>query len=99
MTYPEVSKKVSIKGRNLLTVVGIWVYAFILVFPTMVGKHGSFGFDKEKGKCDFVEKDGVDPRWTLLSIGGGLPLILTTSSYLGIWRTVTKSSSGLKPYS
>ena len=80
-------------------VVGIWVYALILVFPTMVGKYGSFGFDEEEAKCDCIAKDGVDPRWILLSVGGGLPLILIIFSYYGIWRTVTKSSSGLKPYS
>ena len=97
MTYPELSKAVSIKHRNLITFLGIWVYALLMVIPTIMGKYGSFGYAADLGKCYvIISKDGVDPRRLLYTLGFGIPFILIVASYFAIWRMSTRSSSFLK---
>ena len=96
LTYPEVSKIVSIHHRNLATVIGIWVYAMVMVIPTATGSYGAFDYAPLLGKCDYVDKNGVNPRYLFYSIGFGLPAIIIIVSYFIIWRTTLKSSSFLK---
>ena len=79
-----------------MIVVMIWVYALMMIIPTMLGQHGTFGFNEEMVKCGYVNKDGVDPKIVFYSIGFGLPAILIVASYFGIWMSTTKSSSFLK---
>ena len=49
-----------------------------------------------KGKCDYIEKGEVDPKYLFYSIGFGLPAIIIIVSYFIIWKTTLKSSSFLK---
>ena len=96
LTYPEVSKIVSIKHRNLVTVVGIWVYALVMVMPTATGSYGAFDYVSHLGKCEYIIKNEVNPKYLFWSIGFGLPAIIIIVSYFIIWRTTLKSSSFLK---
>jgi hypothetical protein len=45
-SFPNLSKAVSIKNRNLIMVFGIWVYALGLVAPTNTGIYGKFGYNE-----------------------------------------------------
>ena len=96
LTYPEVSKIVSIRHRNLVTVVGIWIYALVMVIPTATGNYGAFGYVFLMRKCDYIEKNGVNPKYLFFTIGFVLPAIIIIVSYFIIWRTTLKSSSFLK---
>ena len=87
------------KHKNFMIVIGIWVYAFMMVLPTICGFHGEFGYNEDLGKCDYIETEtDDDPRLFFYSIGFGLPLILIVVSYYSIWRNATKLSSFLKPH-
>ena len=79
-----------------MMVVGIWVYSFLMVLPTMMDKYGHFGYADDLGKCDYITKDDVDPKLLFITVGFGFPLILIVVSYFVIWRTSTKSSVFLK---
>ena len=98
LVCPELSKAVSMKKRNLMVVVCVWVYAIILVLPTSLKMYGKFGYDPHLGKCDFIvtEPDKIHPRVMFLSIGFIIPMIMIIVSYSTIWRTTVKSSSFLK---
>ena len=95
---PEISKAVSIKKRNLMMVICIWVYAIILVLPTSLQWYGRFGYDSYLGKCDFLETEGtvIHPRKLFLGAGFIVPFFLIVFSYFTIWRTSIRSSSFLK---
>ena len=66
-----------------------------MILPTMMGRYGSFGYTKELGKCDYIVKDGVDPKVLFYSLGFGIPAVMIILSYFGTWRTTLKSSSSL----
>ena len=82
----------------MLVVVGIWVYALLMIIPTSIGKYGTFDYDPVSGKCDYLANAYGDPRYFLCIVGFGLPFILIAASYADIWRRATKSSKGVKPY-
>ena len=92
------SKAVSIKKRNLMMVICIWVYGIILVLPTWVGWYGRFGYDSRLGKCDFQDTGDtlIHPHKLFLGVGFIIPFILIMVSYFTIWRTSIRSSSFLK---
>ena len=79
-------------------VLAIWVYAFILVLPTILKGYGEFGYDHILGKCDYINPDSyhVHPRQLFLGIGFSVPMVVILVSYFTIWRTTRKSSSFLK---
>ena len=98
LTKPALSRKVSIKNRNLMMVVAGWVYAAIMVLPSLpsLELYGKFGYDKDVGRCDYMAKDGKDPKQLFWSIAFCLPLIIIVVSYLIIWRSSTQSSLYLR---
>ena len=81
-----------------MMVLGTWVYATLLVFPTLFHWYGKFGYDPELGKCDYlnVGKSSIHPRQLFLGIGFTVPMVIIVVSYFTIWRTTIKSSSFLK---
>ena len=106
VSHPQMSKAVSVKNRGLCMVLTIWLYALVMVTPTLtttltipaqgkIGYSGAFGYNPGLGKCDYMDSNG--PRVLFYTIGFGLPLILIVVSYAGIWRTTTHSSSSLQP--
>merc|ERR1739838_275201 len=98
MGKPALSKKLSRKNGNFMMVVSIWVYAGIMVLPSLpsIELYGKFGYDKDFGKCDYMAKDGKDPKLLFWSLGFCLPLIIIVVSYLIIWRSSTQSSLYLR---
>jgi len=98
LTKPALSKKLSRKNGNFMMVVSIWVYAGIMVLPSLpsIELYGKFGYDKDFGKCDYMAKDGKDPKLLFWSLGFCLPLIIIVVSYLIIWRSSTQSSLYLR---
>ena len=77
-----------------MMVLGIWVYALMMVIPTITEKYGSFGYAADLGKCDYIiSKDDVDPRMLFYTLGFGIPFILIVGSYFAIWRKTTRSFS------
>ena len=71
-------------------VVCIWIYATIMVVPTICGWYGQFGYDMELGKCDYIrineDSAKMHPRTVFLGISFLLPLFLIIMSYTIIWR-------------
>ena len=90
MKYPH-SNVVSFKKRMVAV---IWLYAFAMIAPTMMGMYGTFGFDHKLGKCDFIPKDGRNPKVFFWSLGFGLPFFLIALSYAAICK-MTKASAFL----
>ena len=96
---PKRSKVIFSSNKNLLIVLGVWVYSFLLVLPTILEVHGKFGYDAELGKCGYLKKDvneTPDPRSLYFSVGFLNPLIIMIISYYKIWRKSMSSSSFLK---
>ena len=71
-------------------VVCIWIYATLLIVPTICEWYGKFGYDKELGKCDYIRtnenKRMPHPRTFFLGISFMLPLLIITGSYTIIWK-------------
>ena len=85
------------KYFNLLAIFAIWIYALVMVVPTMSGKYGSFGYNPESGKCDYKADRNGDPRIFLYSVGFAIPFLLIVIGNLGIWKVATKPSRSLIP--
>ena len=96
--FPVFSKSVFEKKKNMLMVVGIWVYATILVLPTIFEWYGKFGYDKIRGKCDYLEEREyfIDAKMCFLGISFIIPMILITVSYFILWKTTRKNSLYLR---
>ena len=47
---PELSKAVTMRRRNLGLVLLVWVYAVVLVLPSLLQLYGSFGYNRRLGK-------------------------------------------------
>ena len=96
---PKFSKIIFSKNKNLLMVLGLWVYSFILVLPTVLELHGKFGYDQILGKCGYLKREldeKPDPRSLYFCIGFFNPLIIMLVSYYRIWRKTINSSSFIK---
>ena len=92
--FPIFSKAVFDKKKNLMMVAGIWLYATILVLPTIFEWYGKFGYNKLRGKCDYLEEKEliIDAKMCFLGISFLVPMISIAVSYSIIWKT-TKSNS------
>ena len=80
-------------------VLGLWVYSFILVLPTVLELHGQFGYDQILGKCGYLKREldeKPDPRSLYFCIGFFNPLMIMLGSYYSIWRKTINSSSFIK---
>ena len=80
-------------------VLGLWVYSFLLVLPTVLELHGKFGYDQILGKCGYLKRktdEKPDPRSLYFCIGFFNPLIIMLVSYYSIWRKTINSSSFIK---
>jgi len=89
-------KKILYGTRGYLVIGLIWVYAVIMVIPSLTEAYGQFGYNRKNGKCDFVEKDGLDPHFFFYAVGFLFPLAILVVSYFIIWKTSKKSSKYLK---
>ena len=84
---PKFSKIIFSKNKNLLMVLGLWVYSFLLVLPTALELHGKFGYDQTLGKCGYLKREmeeKPDPRSLYFCIGFFNPLIIMLVSYYRI---------------
>ena len=74
----------------------IWLYALLMVIPTISGNLGyntglgKFGNHSRLGKCEYIDGDfDVDLddhlRTIFYSFEFGVPFILIVVSYFGIW--------------
>ena len=95
--FPLFSKTILDGKKNLLLVFGIWVYAIVLVLPTIFKVYGKFGYDRKRGKCDYLEdkENVIGAKLCFLGIAFIVPMILIAVSYYVLWRTA-KASSYLK---
>ena len=92
LAHPLVSESLFKKNRNKFIVLGIWVYAFILILPSLYMK--SFGYNHQLGKCDYIHDEGqVDPMPIFFSVAFGIPALMIVLCYFGIWKTVHQSSN------
>ena len=96
---PKFSKIVFSKNKNVLMVLVLWIYSFLLVLPTILELHGKFGYDHIHGKCGYLKREmdeKPDPRSLYFCIGFFNPLIIMLVSYYSIWRKTINSSSFIK---
>ena len=96
--FPLYSKAVFDKKKNWFMVVSIWIYASILVLPTIFEWYGKFGYDKIRGKCDYLEEKEliIDAKMCFLGISFLFPMILITVSYSILWKTTRSNSLYLR---
>ena len=66
---PELSKAVTMRRRNVLLVVLIWVYAVLLVLPSLLQLYGSFGYNRRLGKVDCRSSNHQQLRLDRYKIG------------------------------
>ncbi|XP_063586370.1 melatonin receptor type 1B-like [Penaeus indicus] len=54
----------------------IWMLGIALQVPTYVGAYGSFGYNPRTLKCDFIGKNGANPRVLFFTMETAIPCIL-----------------------
>lgn len=67
-----------------------WIYCLSLLLPVLFGLWGEFGLIKEIFDCDFVEKDGKNPKNTLFILGSAVPFIVVVLSYVGVFVSMRR---------
>ncbi|XP_013780883.1 G-protein coupled receptor moody-like [Limulus polyphemus] len=91
-------EKIYQKRNIAMMIVGICLFAFIMLLPTLIGAWGRFGYDKNILTCTILEVDGRSSKAFLFIFGFVIPCITIVVCYARIFCVVKKSSSRIKMY-
>ncbi|XP_076306279.1 G-protein coupled receptor moody-like isoform X2 [Tachypleus tridentatus] len=91
-------EKIYQKRNIAMMIVGICLFAFIVLLPTLIGAWGRFGYDKSILTCTILEVDGRSSKAFLFIFGFVIPCITIVVCYARIFYVVKKSSSRLNMY-
>ncbi|UYV82943.1 hypothetical protein LAZ67_22001459 [Cordylochernes scorpioides] len=85
--YPRVYSRVNIVLMILFT----WIFPVVLVFPTLFGKWGRFGYDPTILNCSILEVNGKSPKVFLFILGFLIPCVAILACYSRIFLVVRRS--------
>ncbi|XP_076314320.1 G-protein coupled receptor moody-like [Tachypleus tridentatus] len=87
------------KQGTAAIIIGYWLFAFIILFPTLIGKWGRFGYDEKIFTCTILEVDGRSAKSFVFGLAFFIPCVAIVICYARIFWVVRKSSRRMKMHS
>ncbi|XP_076041026.1 G-protein coupled receptor moody-like isoform X2 [Oratosquilla oratoria] len=95
----SVYKSVYRKGWIGLMIAGCWVFAFLMLLPTLLGKWGRFGLEPRLQTCTILEVDNKSPKQVLFAIAFCVPAIVIVICYSLIFIVIHRSEKRMRQHS
>ncbi|XP_042862934.1 alpha-1D adrenergic receptor-like isoform X2 [Penaeus japonicus] len=95
----SVYKSVYRKGWIALMIAFCWVFAFVMLLPTLLNKWGRFGFDPRLQTCSILDDNNKSPKQVLFGIGFCVPAIIIVICYSLIFFVIHKSEMRMRHHS
>ncbi|XP_068218719.1 G-protein coupled receptor moody-like isoform X2 [Palaemon carinicauda] len=76
-----------------------WVFAFVMLVPTLLKKWGRFGFDRRLQTCSIIDDDNKAPKQVLFGLGFCVPAIVIVICYSLIFIVIHKSEKRMRHHS
>ncbi|XP_066974186.1 G-protein coupled receptor moody-like isoform X2 [Macrobrachium rosenbergii] len=93
--YKLVYRKVFIA----LMIAFCWVFAFVMLVPTLLKKWGRFGFDRRLQTCSIIDDNNKAPKQVLFGLGFCVPAIVIVICYSLIFIVIHKSEKRMRHHS
>ncbi|XP_064090433.1 G-protein coupled receptor moody-like isoform X2 [Macrobrachium nipponense] len=93
--YKLVYRKVFIA----LMIAFCWVFAFVMLVPTLLKKWGRFGYDRRLQTCSIIDGDSKAPKQVLFGLGFCVPAIVIVICYSLIFIVIHKSEKRMRHHS
>ncbi|XP_063880957.1 uncharacterized protein LOC135111519 isoform X2 [Scylla paramamosain] len=95
----SVYKLVYRKGWIALMIAFCWVFAFVMLLPTLLSKWGRFGFDQRLQTCSIIDEENKSPKQVLFGLGFCVPAIIIIICYSLIFYVIHKSEKRMRQHS
>lgn len=76
-----------------------WVFAFVMLLPTLLSKWGRFGFDPRLQTCSIIDDENKSPKQVLFGLGFCVPAIIIIICYSLIFYVIHKSEKRMRQHS
>lgn len=76
-----------------------WVFAFVMLLPTLLNKWGRFGFDPRLQTCSILDEENKSPKQVLFGLGFCVPCIIIIICYSLIFYVIHKSEKRMRQHS
>lgn len=76
-----------------------WVFAFVMLLPTLLNKWGRFGFDRRLQTCSIIDEHNKAPKQVLFGLGFCVPAIIIVICYSLIFIVIHKSEKRMRHHS
>nr|XP_045608302.1 G-protein coupled receptor moody-like isoform X2 [Procambarus clarkii] len=95
----SVYKLVYRKGWIALMIAFCWVFAFVMLLPTLLSKWGRFGLDRRLQTCSILDDSNKSPKQVLFGLGFCVPAIVIVICYSLIFFVIHKSEKRMRQHS
>ncbi|XP_069949224.1 uncharacterized protein [Cherax quadricarinatus] len=95
----SVYKLVYRKGWIALMIAFCWVFAFVMLLPTLLSKWGRFGFDRRLQTCSILDDNNKSPKQVLFGLGFCVPAIVIVICYSLIFFVIHRSEKRMRQHS
>ncbi|XP_067137684.1 G-protein coupled receptor moody-like [Centruroides vittatus] len=99
ISHQHLYDKIYRKRYIALMIVFVWTFSIVMLFPTLLGKWGRFGYDPTILNCSILEKDGKSPKTFLFVLGFVIPCIAIVVCYARIFWVVRSSQQRMRVHS
>ncbi|KAK7081216.1 hypothetical protein SK128_002091 [Halocaridina rubra] len=76
-----------------------WIFAFVMLLPTLLNKWGRFGFDKKLQTCSIIDEDNKAPKQVLFGLGFCVPAVIIVICYSLIFFVIHRSEKRMRHHS
>ncbi|CAM1323801.1 Uncharacterised protein g8501 [Pycnogonum litorale] len=98
IAYPRLYNGIYTRRNIAMMIAFIWIFAFSMLFPTLLKKWGRFGYDESIANCSIIPVNGKSSKKFLYVVAFVLPCIVIIVSYAGIFWQFKKSSRRLRQH-
>ncbi|KAG0700410.1 G-protein coupled receptor moody [Chionoecetes opilio] len=98
IAHYSVYKTVYRKGWIALMIAFCWVFAFVMLLPTLLSKWGRFGFDPRLQTCSIIDDQNKSPKQVLFGLGFCVPAIIIIICYSLIFYVIHKSEKRMRQH-
>lgn len=81
-----------------LQLLAVWLFAFLIMVPPLLGVWGTLGLDEATFSCTILKKEGRSIKKFLFVVGFLLPCIVIITSYSCIYYTVRRQRQKLNKH-
>ncbi|CAL4111125.1 unnamed protein product [Meganyctiphanes norvegica] len=94
----SIYKSVYRKGWIVVMIAFCWLFALMMLVPTLMGRWGRFGFDSRLQTCSIIGGKGRYPKQILFAIAFLVPAIIIVICYSLIFAVIHKSEKRMREH-